>query len=166
MVTLRFMTCMSLKWPSEFIVRGTPSGVVPMPGTLRTTRPVDPPMAGSGHSTLMTSAPRSASQRHAHGPARTHVKSRTRSPSSGRFAMPVSSSGKGAPPWAIRGPSLTGASTRDLAKGIPPVMPLVKGVIVESARAWANLIATVPKTPGHKPFTEAPFRRNDVDPAT
>ena len=79
-VMLSFRAFWSLKWPLEL-----------GPALASPRLPVRPVKAsrGSGHSTLITSAPRTASQRVAHGPARTQVKSSTRTPSSGLFAMMV-----------------------------------------------------------------------------
>ena len=98
MVMLSFSAFWSLKWPFEF-----------GPALASPRLPVRPVKAsrGSGHSTLITSAPITDSQRVAHGPARTHVKSSTRTPSSGRLVMvilPGSRSVLGRPPGLPRGP--------------------------------------------------------------
>ncbi len=75
-VMLSLFALLSLKCPSVFRFTGNPSGVL---------RPAAAPLVAGfvGHSTLITSAPKAPSQRVHHGPALTHVKSRTLIPSSG-----------------------------------------------------------------------------------
>src|SRR5215468_10408317 len=72
---LRLFTFVSLKFPEVFRFTSTACGVVEL-GNL--------PRSFSGHSILIISAPRAPSQRVAHGPARTQLKSTTRIPSSAR----------------------------------------------------------------------------------
>src|SRR5690348_12085955 len=72
---LFLLTFVSLKFPEVFKLTSRPCGVVVL-GSL--------PRSFSGHSILMTSAPRAPSQRVAHGPARTQLKSTTRTPSRAR----------------------------------------------------------------------------------
>ena len=75
--------------------------------------PVVRPRSFKGHSTLITSAPKAPSQRVAHGPALTQVKSNTRTPASAfgetaicswvkaKSSSVISSSGRQIPqPWA------------------------------------------------------------------
>src|SRR5215813_3642725 len=69
---LFLLTFVSLKLPEVFKLTSRPWGVVVL-GSL--------PRSFSGHSILMTSAPKAPSQRVAHGPARTQLKSTTRTPS-------------------------------------------------------------------------------------
>src|SRR5438477_2185878 len=77
--TLRLRLCLftlvSLKFPEVLKFTSTSCGVVEL-GNL--------PRSFSGHSILIISAPRAPSQRVAHGPARTQLKSTTRIPSSAR----------------------------------------------------------------------------------
>src|SRR6266850_6060835 len=68
---LFLLTLVSLKLPEVFRLTSTPLGVVEL-GSL--------PRSFSGHSILMISAPSAPSQRVAHGPARTQLKSTTRIP--------------------------------------------------------------------------------------
>ena len=72
---LFLLTFVSLKFPEVFRLTSRFCGVVVL-GSL--------PRSLSGHSILMTSAPRAPSQRVAHGPARTQLKSTTRMFSSAR----------------------------------------------------------------------------------
>src|SRR5246127_879076 len=66
---LFLLTLVSLKFPEVFRLTSTFCGVVVL-GSL--------PRSLSGHSILMISAPKAPSQRVAHGPARTQLKSMTR----------------------------------------------------------------------------------------
>src|ERR1700739_2038134 len=66
---LFLLTLVSLKFPEVFRLTSRFCGVVAL-GSL--------PRSFSGHSILMTSAPKAPSQRVAHGPARTQLKSTTR----------------------------------------------------------------------------------------
>src|SRR5260370_15808770 len=66
---LFLLTLVSLKLPEVFRLTSRPCGVVLL-GSL--------PRSFSGHSILMISAPKAPSQRVAHGPARTQLKSTTR----------------------------------------------------------------------------------------
>src|SRR5215831_11339945 len=68
---LFLLTLVSLKLPEVFRLTGRFCGVVLL-GNL--------PRSFSGHSILMISAPNAPSQRVAHGPARTQLKSTTRIP--------------------------------------------------------------------------------------
>src|SRR3984893_18669359 len=72
---LFLLTFVSLTLPEGFRLTSTPCGVVVL-GSL--------PRSFSGHSILMISAPSAPSQRVAHGPARTQLKSTTRTPSRAR----------------------------------------------------------------------------------
>src|SRR5215467_3713830 len=72
---LFLLTFVSLKFPEVFKLTSRFCGVVVL-GSL--------PRSFSGHSILMTSAPKAPSQRVAHGPARTQLKSTTRTPSRAR----------------------------------------------------------------------------------
>src|SRR5215467_1860199 len=72
---LFLLTLVSLKLPEVFRFVSRCCGVVVL-GSL--------PRSLSGHSILMTSAPNAPSQRVAHGPARTQLKSTTRTPSRAR----------------------------------------------------------------------------------
>src|SRR5712691_3432293 len=72
---LRLFTFVSLKFPEVFRFTSTSCGVVELGNR---------PRSFSGHSILIISAPRAPSQRVAHGPARTQLKSTTRIPSSAR----------------------------------------------------------------------------------
>src|SRR3954463_12033989 len=74
-VRLFLLTLVSLKLPEVLRLTSTSCGVVVL-GSL--------PRSFSGHSILMISAPNAPSQRVAHGPARTQVKSTTRIFSSAR----------------------------------------------------------------------------------
>src|SRR5438132_8636018 len=72
---LRLLTFVSLKFPEVLKFTSTSCGVVELGSR---------PRSFSGHSILIISAPRAPSQRVAHGPARTQLKSTTRIPSSAR----------------------------------------------------------------------------------
>src|ERR1700730_1948429 len=66
---LFLLTLVSLKFPEVFKLTSRPCGVVLLGSR---------PRSFSGHSILMISAPKAPSQRVAHGPARTQLKSTTR----------------------------------------------------------------------------------------
>src|ERR1043166_5890114 len=72
---LFLLTLVSLKWPEVLRLTSRCCGVVELGSR---------PRSFSGHSILITSAPRAPNQRVAHGPARTQLKSTTRIPSSAR----------------------------------------------------------------------------------
>ena len=72
---LFLLTFVSLKLPEVFRLTSRSCGVVVLGSR---------PRSFSGHSILMISAPSAPSQRVAHGPARTQLKSTTRMPSSAR----------------------------------------------------------------------------------
>src|SRR5215469_8242149 len=76
---LRLFTFVSLKFPEVLKFTSTSCGVVEL-GNL--------PRSFSGHSILIISAPRAPSQRVAHGPARTQLKSTTRIPASAFIRTP------------------------------------------------------------------------------
>src|SRR3984957_9869961 len=78
---LFLFTFVSLKFPEVFKLTSRFCGVVVL-GSL--------PRSFSGHSILMTSAPKAPSQRVAHGPARTQLKSTTRMFPSARGSVTAS----------------------------------------------------------------------------
>src|SRR5689334_14570172 len=81
---LFLLTFVSLKLPEVFRLTSRCCGVVVLGSR---------PRSFSGHSILMISAPNAPSQRVAHGPARTQLKSTTRIPASAFMGLMLSSAG-------------------------------------------------------------------------